>query len=65
MKMKLAMAVHLSHEAKLLLLDEPTGRLDPVAREELLDIMREYMVNDERTILFSTHITATLNGLPI
>ncbi|MCL1965157.1 MAG: ABC transporter ATP-binding protein [Firmicutes bacterium] len=63
MKMKLAMAVHLSHSAKLLLLDEPTSGLDPVARDEILDIMREYMVNDERTILFSTHITSDLERI--
>ncbi|MCL2030073.1 MAG: ABC transporter ATP-binding protein [Oscillospiraceae bacterium] len=63
MKMKLAMAVHLSHDAKLLLLDEPTGGLDPVARDEILDIMREYMVKDERTILFSTHITSDLERI--
>lgn len=63
MKMKLAMAVHLSHDAKLLLLDEPTGGLDPVARDEILDIMREYMVKEERTILFSTHITSDLERI--
>ena len=63
MKMKLAMAVNLSHEAKLLLLDEPTGGLDPVARDEILDIMREYMVKDERTILYSTHITSDLERI--
>ncbi|MCL2100035.1 MAG: ABC transporter ATP-binding protein [Oscillospiraceae bacterium] len=63
MKMKLAMATHLSHDAKLLLLDEPTGGLDPVARDEILDIMREYMVRDERTILFSTHITSDLERI--
>jgi len=63
MKMKLAMAVHLSHNAKLLLLDEPTGGLDPAARDELLDIMREYMVKDERTVLFSTHITSDLERI--
>jgi len=63
MKMKLAMAVHLSHNAKLLLLDEPTGGLDPVARDELLDIMREYMLKDERTVLFSTHITSDLERI--
>jgi len=63
MKMKLAMAVHLSHRARLLLLDEPTSGLDPVAREEILDIMREYMVNDGRTILYSTHITGDLERI--
>ena len=63
MKMKLAMAVHLSHEAQLLLLDEPTGGLDPVARDEILDIMREYMVKDGRSILFSTHITSDLERI--
>ena len=63
MKMKLAMAVHLSHDAKLLLLDEPTGGIDPVARDEILDIMREYMVKDERTIFFSTHITSDLERI--
>jgi len=63
MKMKLAMAVHLSHRAKLLLLDEPTNGLDPVARDEILDIMREYMIDEERTILFSTHITSDLERI--
>jgi ABC-2 type transport system ATP-binding protein len=63
MKMKLAFSVNLSHYAKLLLLDEPTGGLDPVARDEILDIMREYLVNDERTILFSTHITSDLERI--
>jgi ABC-2 type transport system ATP-binding protein len=63
MKMKLAMAVNLSHEAKLLLLDEPTGGLDPSARDEILDIMREYMIADERTLLFSTHITSDLERI--
>lgn len=63
MKMKLGLAVSLSHNAKLLLLDEPTGGLDPVARDEILDILREYMVNDERTILFSTHITSDLERI--
>jgi ABC-2 type transport system ATP-binding protein len=63
MKLKLAMAVHLSHSAELLLLDEPTSGLDPVARDEVLDIMREYMVADERTILFSTHITSDLERI--
>lgn len=63
MKMKLAMAVHLSHNAKLLLLDEPTSGLDPASRDELIDIMREYLVSEGRTILFSTHITGDLEHI--
>ena len=63
MKMKLSFAVHLSHRAKLLILDEPTSGLDPVARDEVLDIMREHLVEDERTILFSTHITSDLERI--
>ncbi|MDR0947916.1 MAG: ABC transporter ATP-binding protein [Lachnospiraceae bacterium] len=63
MKMKLGLAVHLSHEAKLLLLDEPTGGLDPVSRDEILDILREYLVKEDRTILFSTHITSDLERI--
>jgi len=63
MKMKLSMAVNLSYGAELLLLDEPTGGLDPVARDEMLDIMREYMLKDNRTILFSTHITSDLERI--
>ena len=54
---------YLSHDAKILLLDEPTGGLDPVARDEILDIMREYLVKDGRTILFSTHITSDLERI--
>lgn len=63
MKMKLAMAVHLSHNARLLLLDEPTSGLDPASRDELIDIMREYLVSEGRTILFSTHITSDLEHI--
>lgn len=63
MKMKLAIAVNLAHEAKLLLLDEPTGGLDPVARDEFLDMLQDYMITEERTILFSTHITSDLERI--
>ena len=63
MKQKLAMAVHFSHETKLLLLDEPTGGLDPATRDELLDLFREYLIPENRTILFSTHITSDLERI--
>lgn len=63
MKLKLAIAVHLSHNARLLLLDEPTGGLDPAVRDELMDILREYLIPENRTILFSTHITGDLERL--
>lgn len=63
MKMKLGIAVTLSHDAKLLLLDEPTSGLDPVIRDEILDILRDYMVQENRSIFFSTHITSDLEKI--
>jgi ABC-2 type transport system ATP-binding protein len=63
MKMKLGMSAALAHDAKLLLLDEPTGGLDPVVREEMLDIMRDYLLDETRTIFFSTHITSDLEKI--
>lgn len=63
MKMKLGMAVTLAHDAKLLLLDEPTSGLDPVGREEMLEILRDYMIEEDRTIFFSTHITSDLEKI--
>jgi len=63
MKMKLGLALHLSHDARLLLLDEPTGGLDPAARDELMDILREYLVKEGRTVLLSTHITGDLEHI--
>ena len=61
--MKLGMAVTLAHDAKLLLLDEPTSGLDPVGRDEMLEILRDYMVEEDRTIFFSTHITSDLEKI--
>lgn len=63
MKMKLGMAVTLSHQAKLLLLDEPTSGLDPVGRDEMLEILRDYMMKEDRTVFFSTHITTDLEKI--
>jgi ABC-2 type transport system ATP-binding protein len=60
MKIKLLLAVAMSHNAKLLILDEPTSGLDPVARNELVNLFKEYIADGERSILFSTHITSDL-----
>ncbi|AET67469.1 ABC-type multidrug transport system, ATPase component [Desulfosporosinus orientis DSM 765] len=63
MKMKLMLAVAMSHEAKLLILDEPTSGLDPVARDELLEILSKYIADNQKSILFSTHITSDLEKI--
>lgn len=63
MKMKLMIAIALSHNAELMILDEPTSGLDPVARDELLDILAEYIENENRGVLFSTHITADVERI--
>lgn len=63
MKMKLMVAAALSHNAELIILDEPTSGLDPVARDELLDILAEYIEDENRGVLFSTHITADVERI--
>ncbi len=63
MKMKLAIATALSHSAKLLVLDEATGGLDPVARDELLDIINEYTRNESNSVLMSSHILTDLEKI--
>lgn len=63
MKMKLSIAVSLSHAPQLLILDEPTSGLDPVARNEILDIFLEFIQDEEKSILFSTHITSDLDKI--
>ncbi len=64
MKMKLKIATAISHNPKLLILDEPTSGLDPVVRNEILDIFRKYIEEDEtRSILLSTHITTDLEHI--
>ena len=63
MKMKLMIAAALSHKADLIILDEPTSGLDPVARDELLDILSEYIEDENRGVLFSTHITADVERI--
>lgn len=63
MKMKLGIAVALSHRAKLLILDEPTGGLDPVARDEVTDIFSEFTRDENHSILISSHIVSDLEKL--
>jgi ABC-2 type transport system ATP-binding protein len=60
MKMKLSIAVALSHKARLLILDEATSGLDPVIRDEILDIFLEFIQDENNTILLSSHITSDL-----
>ena len=58
--MKLQIATALSHNAKLLIMDEATTGLDPVVRNECLDIFQEYLQDENHSILMSSHITSDL-----
>jgi ABC-2 type transport system ATP-binding protein len=60
MRIKYALALALSHNARLMILDEPTTGLDPVARDDLLELFQELVEQGDRSILFSTHITSDL-----
>ena len=60
MKMKLSIAVALSHKPKLLILDEATGGLDPVMRDDILDVFLEFVQDENHSILMSSHITTDL-----
>lgn len=60
MKMKLSMAVALSHNAELLILDEATSGLDPIIREDILDLLLDFMQDENHTILISSHILSDL-----
>ena len=64
MKAKLKVLIAISHNAKVLILDEPTAGLDVIARDELLDLLRAFMEEDEkRAILISSHISSDLESL--
>ena len=60
MKMKLCIAVALSHKPKLLILDEATSGLDPVMRDDILDVFLEFVQDEDHSILISSHITTDL-----
>lgn len=61
-KAKLKLLIAMSHQAQLLILDEPTAGLDVIARTELLDMLRGYMESGENSILISSHISGDLQG---
>jgi ABC-2 type transport system ATP-binding protein len=63
MAMKLMIAVALSHRARLLVFDEPTTGLDPVARDELVGIIGDFLLDEGHSVLFSTHITTDLDHI--
>lgn len=63
MKMKMQIAAALSHKARLLIMDEPTTGLDPVVRNEILDVFREYLNDENNSILLSSHITSDLDKI--
>lgn len=63
MKAKLNIIIALTHHAKLLILDEPTAGLDVLTRDEILDILRDYMEQEDCTILISSHISSDLESL--
>lgn len=63
MRAKLKILTAISHEARLLILDEPTAGLDVMAREEILELLQAYMLPGDRSILISSHISGDLEGL--
>lgn len=60
MKVKLAFAVALSHKADFLILDEATSGLDPIVRDDVLEILIDFVQDEDHSVLFSTHITSDL-----
>lgn len=63
MKMKLSIAVALAHKAKLLVLDEATSGLDPVVRDEVVELFSEFTRDEEHSVLISSHIVSDLEKL--
>lgn len=63
MQMKFSIAIALAHNPDLIILDEPTAGLDPIARVEIVDLLMEIMQSEQKSILFSTHITSDLEKI--
>ena len=63
MSMKLTIVVALSHDSKLLILDEATSGLDPIMRDEILDVLLEFVKQENHSILLSSHITSDLEKI--
>lgn len=63
MRMKFALAIALSHHADLIIMDEPTSGLDPIVRSELLEILAEYIQDEEKAVFLSTHLTTDLDKI--
>lgn len=63
MKMKLCISVALSHQPKLLILDEATGGLDPVMRDDILEVFLEFVQDENHSILVSSHISSDLEKI--
>lgn len=63
MKVKLAFAVALSHKAELLILDEATSGLDPVIRDDILDILLDFVQDENHAVLVSSHIISDLEKI--
>lgn len=61
MKIKYQIALAMSHDAKLLILDEPSSGLDPVSRDDLIHLFKNYVADGKHSILFSTHVTSDLD----
>ena len=63
MRMKLSLAAALAHRPRLLVLDEPTGGLDPVARDGILDILNDFTRDETHAVLLSSHILSDLEKI--
>lgn len=63
MKMKLSLAIALSHHAELFILDEPTSGLDPIVRNEVLEILQQELIDENKTVFISTHIISDLEKI--